>query len=190
MEIVGTLFATMMAGGTAAAGTAAAAGGTAAAAGAAATAAATSSTLLTVLQGVGTAFTALATMGAASASASEMKAAAQEEEFRSRDEFIRGEQETARLSKELALTLGRQKVAFAAGGVDLGSQAVGVARENAIDDAERELSFARNDAWRAGLARRRTAVNLRRRANSTMTAGYLSAGGEVAKFGAEAFDRG
>lgn len=186
MEMIGTLFATAIGSGAAAAtgGTVAATAATAATATASA-----SSTALTIIQGVGTAFSALATIGAASASASQLEAAAKEEKFRARDEFIEGEREAAKLRKELALTIGRQKVAFAAGGVDLSSQGVGVAREQAIDDAENELGLAHNTAMRRGLARRRQARGYLARAGSTMVQGFLGAGEQVADFAMDAYAR-
>ena len=167
MMMVGSLFTSLFGGGAAAAGAGAAAAG-------AATATA-SGMGLTILQGVGSVFTALATIGQGKAKADELKAAAKEEEFKATDEKIKGEQQSAQLEKHLALTLQRQKVAFAAGGVDLSSQAVEAAQTQAQNEAERQLGYVFTDSYQAMLARRRQAQNYKIAADAAISQSYMSA---------------
>ena len=182
MMLVSTLFGSLFAG-----------GGAAAAAGTAA--AATTSTVslgsigMTLLQGVGSIFTGLSAINAGKAQAEVYKAQAKEQEFAARDEQIKGEQEAARLNKDLTTTLQRQQVAFAAAGVDLGSQAVGAAQDEATTDFERELSFSQYDAVRASQSRLRQAYNLRLQAKSAVQQGQNTMMGELVKFGMSTVNR-
>lgn len=170
MMLVSGLFGSLFAaGGTAAAGAATAG----AAAGAAS--AGIGSMGMTLLQGIGGVFTALSTIQAGQAQANQYKAQAEEEEFKARDELIKGDIEAAKLNKDLRLTMQRQQVAFAAAGVDLGSQAVGAAADEATTDAERELSYNFFDSTRAMLARRRSAANLRMAAKQAKSEAMMGA---------------
>lgn len=178
MMLVSALF-----GGSAAAGAGTAVAGTAAAVGA-------TSGGLTLLQGIGTIFSAITTIAAGSAQAAELKAQAKQEELKSREEFAAGEEQSAKLKKELALTVQRQQVAFAAGGVDLGSATVDQIRTQTVADAERELGFARGDANRSRLALLTGAENLRRKASMVKSASFLSAFNTALDFGTEVFARG
>ena len=150
----------------------------------------TASTGFAVLQGVGTVFGALATIGEARARSNELKAAAAEQDFRSRDEFILGQEKQADLKRQLALTVQRQSVAFASGGVSLASSSVEQARQDAIDDAERELGKASDDALRATFARKRQARNLRVSVRNVLSTGFAGAAVPVLKFAGSVARRG
>jgi hypothetical protein len=181
MMLVSTLFGSLFTGG--------------AAAGAAAGAGAVASTGMgslgmTLLQGVGTAFTALSAISAGKAQADQLKVQAQEEKFKAQDEKIKGEQNAAKLNKELALTLQRQQVAFAAAGVDLSSQAVEASAAQATKDAERELDYNVYDTIRTSQAHFRQARNLRISAKNAVAQGYMNAFGEIVGFGQDVLARG
>lgn len=167
----------------------AAMGGAAAATGAAA-AGISASTALTALAGIGTAFSALATIRTSRMEASALEAQAGQEALRERDEFIAGREQEAALRRELAATVGRQAVAFAAGGVDLSSQSFQRARADAVDEAEREIGFTRTDALRRAADRRQQARVLRARASATRSAGPLTAAGQIGNFALSVARRG
>jgi hypothetical protein len=132
MELVGTLFATI-----------------AATAGAAT--ATLGSTLLTGAQVLGTAFTALSTIGAGVAAKNESKSQAMYEDFQAKDTRIKADLDASEISKTLALTLQRNQVAAAAGGVDLGSQSVQRAQAQVTQDAERSLGMSNLNMQRSVL---------------------------------------
>ena len=151
---------------------------------------ATASTALTALQGLGTAFGVVAAIGASEAKSRELEAKAANEQFLARDEFIEGQREQARLKKDLALTLQRQTVALAAGGVDLSSASAQEIQRQTIDDSERELGVVAGDTLRSRLVRNRNARNLRASARSGRTLGGLAAVPKIATFAAKAVNRG
>ena len=163
MELVGALFTTLIGGGGAAAG----------AAGAGASA-------LSALQLAGGVFSAIATIGSGVAANEQGKAAAAEHEFQAREEFIEGKETSAALRAELAKTIGNQAVAFAAGGVNLGSFSVQQAKTQAVDDAERELTLTSNQALAASMARKRAARNARAQGRSALFSSIFQAGGQFA----------
>jgi hypothetical protein len=107
-----------------------------------------------------------------------------------RDEFIAGEETAAKLKTELAATIGKQAVAFAAGGVDLGSYSVGRARAQAIDDGEAALAGSRNDAIIAAIGRRMGAKALYAQAGSAKIAGFLHAAGQLGDLAGSVAARG
>lgn len=162
MELVGGLFAFLGGGGAAGAGAAAAGGG------------------LSSLSGLATAFSVVSTIGTGVAGLAAGNAAAKEHEFASRDEFISGRETTAALKLELARTIADQSVAFAAGGVNLGSVSVGQAKKQAIADAERELDVASNEALARSLAHKRAARNARAKGRFGLFSSVLKAGGIMA----------
>lgn len=158
MQMAGALFLKLFGGAAAAAGTAGAA-----------------SSGLSLLSGIGTAFAAISQIGAGISRSNELKAQAAQQEFAAKDEYIAGKETSAALKLELAKTIGNQRVAFAAGGVDLGSVSVDVAKRQASSDAEKELAIGSNEALSRNLARRRAARNLRSQASGAITQGVFGA---------------
>lgn len=180
MEFIGTLVATAFGGGGAAAATATAT---------AATAAGAASTGLTAWQGVSTLFGVLSTFGSGAAALGAAEVEAKQHEFAARDEFIAGKETSAALKQELARTLGNQAVAFAAGGVDLGSVSVNTARAQAVDDAESELSIASSQALSRSMQRRRAAANSRARGRASLFSAGVTGLGQIADFGMDVAQR-
>jgi hypothetical protein len=154
------------------------AGAGTAAVGTAAAATATGGSFLSIASTIGTAFTALSTIGAGVAAANETKAAAKYAEFKATDERIKGDQEAARLKKTLALTVQRNRVAMASGGVDLSSASQGQIEKQVAMDAERELGMSYVNAQSAALAGNAEARRLRKKASSQlfadMTDGFMT----------------
>lgn len=148
------------------------------------------SSALTLMQGVGTVFGALTTIGSGIAANAEAKAAAKQEEFESRNEYIDGKETTAALKQELARTVANQAVAFAAGGVDLGSVSVGEAKKQAVKDTESELSIASSEALTRSMQRRRNGRNIRARGQAALFSSIFSAGQQIAGFGLDRLERG
>lgn len=166
---------------------------TAGAAGAGAGAAAASvsgSTALSVLQGGLTVVGVLGGLASAGATASQLEDEAAYERLRAGDAQIEGEREAARLNRELLATVSNQTVAYAAGGVDLGSGSVQAARRRASKDAERELAVAENDALRASLAHQHNARTLSRRARSVRRGSVFTALQQGAGLGLDIAQRG
>lgn len=164
-------------------------GGTAVAATAGTAAVGAASTGLSILQGIGSAFSALSAIGAGMTKSEELQGQAKYADFQARDEQIKGEQEAARLQKEMALTVQKQRVTFAAGGVSLSSVSVEEARKQTTTDAERELGMAENSALRAALARRRQAELLRDQAKAAMWGGVVSGIGSLFDTGTDLYNR-
>jgi hypothetical protein len=181
MELVIGLGTTIFSGAAAAA--PAAAAGTAAAAGA-------GSSFLTAASLIGTAFTALSTIGTGFMASAEAKSDAKYAAFQATDEKIAGEFRAAELRKQLALTQQRNKVAFASGGVDLGSVSVKAAQDQVAKDAEAELGMSNSNALRASLAKRTEARRLRSRASNALLTAGLSAGGTAITGAMDAYERG
>lgn len=177
--MIGGLFTTLFGGG----------GGAAATAGAATTAAAGSSTL-TLLQGAGTVFSALTTLGSGAAAIAAGETEKNQQQFESKNEFIAGRETSAALKAELAKTIGNQAVAFAAGGVDLGSVSVQQAKAQASSDAEKELSSASNDALTRTMQRQRAGRMAAARGRANGITNLFQAGNTAANFGADLFARG
>lgn len=179
MQLVTPLFSSIFAGGaatTAPLSLSAAAGGTLAAGTATSwLGGVAGSSVLTAVQGAGTAFSALASIGAGIAKSQDLRAEAHMEQLRARDEFIAGEEQAAKLKTELAATIAKQAVAFAAGGVDLGAYSVDRAKAQAIDDAERELATSRGNSLTAGLVRRSEARSRLAQAGWAATGGFIGA---------------
>lgn len=173
-------------GGTGAAGAASAVGITAAAAPAAISA----STALTAISGVSTAFGVIAAIGDGQRKETELKAQAAEQEFLATEEFIRGQEEEAELKKQLALTLQRQRVSLASGGVDLSSPSAIELEKQVTADAERQLDISGNRALLANLARRRNARNLRIGARTQVGDAVLGQVGNIGKFATGVIERG
>lgn len=151
-------------------------GGGAAAAGGAAAGAASG---LTALQAAGSIFGAVATIGQGFAARRQANAEAREQEFQAREEYVAGKETSAALKNELARTIGNQAVAFAAGGVDLGSVSVGQAKNQAASDAENELGIASNQALSRSLARRRAAANSRAQGRAALFSSFVGAGQQL-----------
>lgn len=175
-ELIGGLFAGLFGGGAAAATTAGAVGG-----------AVGGASGLSALSGLGTVFSAVATIGSGIAANNAAKAEAAQQEFAAKDEFIEGKETSAALRLELARTVANQSVAFAAGGVDLGSVSVEQAARQATADAEKELSIGSNQALSRSMARRRAAANARARGKAALFSSVFNAGAGLASaaFGAE-----
>jgi len=173
MQLIGGLFTSLIGGG--------------AAAGAVATGA---SSGLTLLQGLATTVGVISQIGAGIAQGNELKAQAMEQQFQSREEFIRGKETDAALKLELAKTIGNQTVAFAAGGVDLGSVSAVKAKAQATQDAERELSINSAESLSRSLARKRAAANLRAKASSAVMQGVLGGLETGIDFGINVANRG
>jgi len=167
MEFLGALFA----GGAAAGASTATAG--------AATAAAGAGTGLASLSGIGSVFSAVASIGSGIAGMASASAEAKQHEFAARDEFIAGRETSAALKKELADTIANNAVAFAGGGVDLGSVSVETAKAQARKDAEAELSLNDASAATRMMARRRAARNSRARGAWGMVTSIATAGQEL-----------
>ncbi|MEP4115704.1 MAG: hypothetical protein ABJM38_19650 [Nitratireductor sp.] len=144
---------------------------------------------LSVLQGLGSVFGAVATTGSGIAANNQAKAEARQHEFEAREEFITGKETSAALKAELARTIGNQAVAFAAGGVDLGSVSVQTARAQAIEDAENELDLSSNQSLSRSLARRRAARNARARGRGALFSSVIGAGGQIANLGLDYRER-
>jgi hypothetical protein len=184
MQMIGALLAPLFGGGTAAAATA----GTAAAAGAAG--ASVGSSALTFLQGVGSVFGALTTIGSGAAAAVEGQNEKAQQDFAAKDEYIQGQQTSAALKAELAKTISNQAVAFAAGGVNLGSVSVGEARKQATSDAESQLSLAGNQALLRELQRKRAGRMAAMQGNAAAIGSIFKAGTQIAQFGVDVLQRG
>ena len=152
--------------------------GAGAAAGAATAGAAASG--MSILSGIGTAFSALASIAQGSAAASVAKAQARQEELQASAAYTSGVEAQAKLKKQLALTLDRQAVTFAASGVDLSSGSVERARTMAVADAEHELEVASNSALRQGQAHLAQARVYRQQARNAMMGGVFNAVGGLA----------
>lgn len=180
MELVGTLFTTMVGGGAAAAGAGAGAAGTVAA----------SATGLSALQGVTTLFSTIATIGGGLAAKSSSRVEAKQHEFESRNEFIEGRETSAALKQELARTVSNQAIAFAAGGVGLDSVSVGTARRQATEDAERELEANTTGSLGRSMQRRRMAANARAQGSAAVFKSVVSAGQQIADFRVDQMARG
>lgn len=179
MMIIGPLMSTLFGG-----------GGAAAATGAAAGAASVGSGALTLLQGAGTVFSALTTIGSGAAAAVQGESEKLQQDFAAKDEFIQGRETSAALKSELAKTIGNQAVAFAAGGVDLGSVSVGTAKAQATKDAESELSINSNTALIREMQRRRAGRMAQMQGNAAFTGSLFAAGGKLASYGADVMERG
>jgi hypothetical protein len=179
MELVTGVFATMAAG----------AGGTAAVAGTAATAS-TASTLLTTAQLLGTAFTAVSTLGAGMAANVQAKSDARMEAFQAKDAKIQADLDASEIQKKLALTLQRNKVAAAAGGVDLGSISVKQAQNQVAKDAENELGMVSLNTQRSMLASSSRVRSMLQAGRTRLATSLLEAGGVVADGAAKVFARG
>lgn len=162
--------------GTAAAGTAGAAG--------------LGSTALTVLQGGLTLAGALGGIAAGGAQANQLAGQAAQEKIAARDAEIRGQEESARLKRELLDTVSSQSVAYAAGGVDLGSGSVRRARDLASKDAERELGFVQNDALRASLSHKHNARMLTRQGRAVRYGSVFKGLADMGQFAIGAAQRG
>lgn len=183
MELIGGLFASLIGGGAAATAVVPGIAG-------AATIVPAASAGLTGLQGLSTLFGVVSSIGSGIAAAGAAEAEAKQHEFAAKDEFIAGRETSAALKQELAKTIGNQAVAFAAGGVDLGSVSVGTAKRQAIDDAERELGIASSQALSRSLQRRRAAANARARGRSAIFQSVVGGLGQIADFGMDAYARG
>ncbi|MER8380712.1 hypothetical protein [Mesorhizobium sp. M1399] len=157
---------------------------------AAAGAATVGSTALTLMQGAGTVFSALTAIGSGAAAQAQGESEALQQKFAAKDEFIQGRETSAALKAELAKTLGNQAVAFAGGGVDLGSVSVGVAKRQATKDAETELSINANEMLSRSLARQRAARMAAMRGRAAGIGSLFEAGAGIAKFGMDVAERG
>lgn len=178
MMMLGSLFSGLFGGGGAAAATGAAAG------------AATGSGALTLLQGAGSVFSAIATIGSGAAAAAQGESEKLQQDFAAKDEFIQGRETSAALKAELAKTISNQAVAFAAGGVNLGSVSVGTAKAQATKDAESELSINSNTALTRELQRKRAGRMAAMQGKAAAIGSYLGAGAGLAKFGMDVMERG
>lgn len=145
---------------------------------------------LSLLQGLGTVFSTVATIGSGFAARSAGRAEAEQQKFAERDEFIAGKETSASLKAEMARTVSNQAVAFAAGGVNLGSVSVQQAKQQAIEDAEKELSIASSETLSRAMARRRAASNARSRGNAALTSSIFQAGMGVIDYGLDLKQRG
>jgi hypothetical protein len=150
--------------------------GAGAAAGAA-TAGVAATSGMSILSGIGTAFSALASIAQGSAAASAAKAQAKQEELQASAAYTSGVEAQAKLKKQLALTLDRQAVTFAASGVDLSSGSVERAKTMAVADAEHELEVSSNSALRQGQAHLAQARVYRQQARNAMMGGIFNAVG-------------
>ena len=178
MQMIGALFATMFGGGGAAAATGAAG------------AAATGSSALTLLQGAGSVLSAVATIGSGAAAVARGESEALQQKFAAKDEFIQGRETSAALKAELAKTIGNQAVAFAGGGVNLGSVSVGTAKAQATKDAETELSINANESLSRSLQRQRAARIATMQGKAAGIGSLFSAASGLAKFGMDVAERG
>ena len=147
--------------------------------GAAAATATTGSSLLMAGSMIGTAFSALATIGAGVAASNQAKSEAAYADFKATDERIKGDQAAADLKKQMALTIARNKVALAAGGVDLGSVSAVDAQTQVAHDAEMALGVSNNNAWRQSLADQAEARRLREQSSSLLLSSVFNAAGTV-----------
>lgn len=178
MEAVTALFATL---GTGAAATGATAAATTATAG---------STLLSTAQILGTTFTALSAIGGGLAANAAAKGEAAYEDFKSKDAQIEADLQASEIKKKLAITLQRNKVAAAAGGVDLGSVSVAQAQVQVAKDAEDQLgmvSLNKQRSMLAGAARKRSILQS---GKTRMATALLDAGGIAANGAFEVLNRG
>lgn len=109
------------------------------------------------------------------AKASALRAQAEDARFDARTEEINTINRQASLRRDLAQALGKRDVAYAASGVDLSFGTPDVARDQALDDANRALTGEQADAdMRAGRLRER-ATQYRRMADDARTAGRTKA---------------
>jgi hypothetical protein len=150
------------------------AGASAGAAGAAATGGA-----LAGLASAGSVFSAIAQIGTGIVGLGAAATAAKQQKFEATEEFISGKETSAALKKELAVTLGNQAVAFAAGGANLGSVSVQAAKKQAIHDAEVELSIAGNTALSRHMAKKRQARNTMMRGVTDFAGSLIGAGSDL-----------
>ena len=164
MELVGTLFTGLVT-----------AGKTALGIGAAGGAAAPSAGTLFSLKSIAGVAGAVAQIGSGYAAYQSGKAEQAERDYQSREEYVTAKETSAALKSELAATIGNQAVAFAAGGVNLGSVSVQQAKQQAIDDAEYELSMASSGALARSLAQRRAGRAARARGQAALGASFFGA---------------
>lgn len=175
MEAVTALFATLGTG--------------AAATGAAATATA-GSTLLTTAQILGTTFTALSAIGGGIAANTAAKGEAAMENFKAKDAQIDADLQASEIKKKLAITLQRNKVAAAAGGVDLGSISVTQAQAQVSKDAEDQLGMVSLNKQRSMLASASRVRSILQAGKTRLATSLLDAGGIAANGAFEVFNRG
>lgn len=180
MELVTGMFATMAAAG----GTGAAVAGTAVAAGS------TTSTLLTTAQLLGTAFTAMSAIGGGRAANAAAKTEAAYEAFQSKDEQIKADLDASEIKKKLALSLQRNRVAAAAGGVDLGSISVQQAQKQVAKDAETELGWTNLNKQRGVLASGARQRSILTAGKTRLATSLLEAGGIAADGAYKVLNRG
>lgn len=133
------------------------------------------------LAGLASTVSILSTIGSGVAGLAAANSEAEQQKFAARDEYISGRETSAALKEELAKTIGDQAVAFAAGGVDLGSISVQQAKKEAVKDAEREIGMAQDNALARSLARERAARNAKRRGMMGLFSSIFTAGGQLAE---------
>lgn len=189
MEMIGAVFSSIVGGGAATTSLATAGTWAAANAGGVIAPAAASSGILSTLQGIGGAFSALATIGSGAAAAAAGETERRQQQFEAKDEFIRGKETSAALKAELARTVANQAVAFAAGGVDLGSVSVGQAKAQATKDAETELSSNSNQSLSRSMQRQRLGRLAAMRGRAAALGSLFSAGAQAADTGMDILQR-
>lgn len=165
-------------------------GGGAAAGTAAAATAGAGASFLSAAPLIGTAFTALSTLASGAAASAQAEGEAKYAEFQSNNERIKGDLQAAELKKQMALTIQRNKVAFAAGGADLGSVSAVEAKNQVTHDAEIQLGINDSNSLMASLAKQSEARRLRARSSNLMLASLFDAGATVASGALDAYGRG
>ena len=101
---------------------------------------------LSIARGAVTGLQAFSQFSAARAERNQLHRQALNEEFLGRQEAIEARNRVTSLNKEFLDTVGQQRIAFAANGIDLGSGSVRAARRNAADEADRQIGDVRSNS--------------------------------------------
>lgn len=168
--------------------------GSAATAGAASTAglfgAAGSFSLLQTASTLGTLFSIGSTLGAGSATNAQEKAQARIDELRARQETLRGQQEATKIKEDLAKSIATANARGAASGIDITSGSPDTAVREAINDANRAFSIAKDNAATNSETYRQSAAVGRERGKNAVRSSRASAVGLATSFIGQQYDRG
>lgn len=156
------------------------------AAGAAATG---GSMLSTILQGGATALSVLQMNRAGNDQSSAYLAAASDAETEAVQSEIAGQNREFGLKKQLSTTLGSIRTAYAANGIDLAYGAAQQTSDQAMGDADRELSLDRATTNMDKARLNERGANYRRMAASARGESVLKSAGSILSFGADTAKR-
>lgn len=172
--------------GTAAAGTAAA--GAAAGTVAAGTAAAAASSTFAALQGAATVASAIATTFGAVSSYQQSQTQARFAGINARGEELAAQERALRIRREMVQQSARNRVAFAASGLDISSG--GDIERALVRDADFETTLAETSGQIAAAGGRAQQSTIRARGATSLASGIARAGGQLAGYGMDVARRG